>query len=117
PDTNGQFSLPITVGLRPNGVVIGDGAVWVTNMGDDTVSRIDPGSGSAKSVAVGRAPLGIAYGAGSVWVANRDDGTVSRLGPTTGKVVATIHVGNSPRRIAVGAGKVWVTVQAAPLAT
>jgi YVTN family beta-propeller protein len=111
PDTNGPFSLPITVGLRPSGVAVGGGAVWVTGTGDDSVTRIDPDTGSTTSVSVGSAPVGIAYGVGAVWVANSGDGTVTRIDPSTSRMVATIHVGNSPRRIAVGGGEIWVTVQ------
>ena len=46
------------------------GAVWVTNNGDDTVTRIDSGSLNTRIIPVGRGPKGVAVGAGAVWVAN-----------------------------------------------
>jgi serine/threonine-protein kinase len=56
--------------------------VWVTNSGDNTVSRIDPESGRVTHrIPVGRTPIGIAFGADAVWVANYDDDTVTRIEP------------------------------------
>jgi YVTN family beta-propeller protein len=118
-NTLSQFS-PLTnrklgdfpVGRGPSGVTVGGHAVWVADTGDDAVSRVDPGSGSVKSITVGHAPVGIDYGEGAVWVANSGDGTVSRIDPEARKVVRTIRVGGKPVGIAAGDGFVWVTVQA-----
>ncbi len=33
----------LEVGASPSGIAVGEGAVWVTNSGDGTVSRIEPG--------------------------------------------------------------------------
>ena len=118
-NTISQFS-PLTnaklrdfpVGREPSGIAVGGHAVWSADTGDDSVSRVDPGSESVKSIAVGRAPVGIDYGEGALWVANSGDGTVSRIDPATGRVVRTIRVGGKPVGIAAGAGFVWVTVQA-----
>ena len=45
---------PIFVGEKPFGIAYGRGAVWVTNNGDDTVTRIDSGSLNTQTIA-GRA--------------------------------------------------------------
>jgi YVTN family beta-propeller protein len=61
-------------------VAIGEGAVWVANSDDGTVSRIDPGSNEVTAtIAVGREPLRIITAYGAVWVTNRDDGTLVRI--------------------------------------
>ena len=78
---------------------------------DDSVTRIDPLSGSAATIQVGNGPAGIAFGAGAVWVVNAKDGTVSRIDPATSKVL-TIDIGNSPVGIVVDAERVWVSVEA-----
>ena len=36
----------LSVGSRPTAIAYGAGAVWVANRGDDSVTRIDPGTGS-----------------------------------------------------------------------
>ena len=100
----------IRVDAAPTGVARGEGAVWVTNTNDGTVSRIDPVTRSVRqTIAVGSSPSGIAVGAGAVWVANHFDGTVSRIDPETNDVVDTIPVGNGPAAVAFGEGSLWVT--------
>lgn len=97
--------------FRASGIAVGGGSVWVSDIGNDQVWRIDPVSNSpVGSIKVGLGPVGVAFGAGSVWVANSGDGTVSRIDPVTGVVVETIHVGGSPTGIAATDGEVWVTV-------
>jgi YVTN family beta-propeller protein len=103
---------PVTVGKRPGAIAYGEGALWVTDRGDDRVTRIDPSTSSAISIPVGDEPAGIAVGAGAVWVANSADGTVSRIDPATNEVVRTFHFGSSPARITVSDGLVWVSAQA-----
>ncbi len=57
--------------------------MWVTNHGDDSVTRIDERTGRivGAPIPVGDRPLGIATGAGSVWVANHESNTVTRIQP------------------------------------
>ncbi len=107
---NGNIEGEITVDAAPTGVAHGEGAVWVTNAHDGTVSRIDPAGGSVRqTIDVGSSPSGISVGAGAVWVTNHDDATVSRIDPETNRVVDTLDVGNGPLAVAYGEGSVWVT--------
>jgi YVTN family beta-propeller protein len=100
----------IPVDAAPTSIARGEGAIWVTNANDGTVSRIDPVTRSVRqTVTVGSSPSGIAVGAGAVWVANHFDGTVSRIEPETNTVVDTIPVGNGATAVAFGEGSVWVT--------
>ena len=59
----------IPVGRAPVGIDYGEGAVWVANSSDGTVSRIDPETGRVvKTIRVGGRPIGITAGDGYVWV-------------------------------------------------
>jgi DNA-binding beta-propeller fold protein YncE len=69
-------------GLSPSGIAIGDGATWVTDSVDDTVTRLDP-DGVATDVAVGHAPAAVAVGEGAVWVADAQDNAVVEIDPDT----------------------------------
>ena len=102
----------ISVGRRPTGIAFGEGAVWVANTGDDSVTRIDPATGATRTIGVGRGPTAVAVGSGAVWVANTADGTVSRIDPATNGSCETIEIGNAPYGVAVGEGFVWIAVQA-----
>jgi YVTN family beta-propeller protein len=111
PATNGPIAKP-SVSRGPTAITTGGRAVWVADGGFDSVTRIDPRSGSTVTIPVGSHPSAVAYGAGGVWVTNGNDGTVSRIDPVANKVTATIKVGNDPEGIVVGQDLVWVAVQA-----
>ena len=105
----------IGVGNGPIGVAVGEGAVWVANRQDGTVSRIDPGTDAITDVmSVGREPSAIAAGDGGVWVADSSDATVTRIDPETRRVDSIIRVTSSPSAITVAAGSVWTAVKAPP---
>ena len=99
----------ISVGNGPSGIATGQGAVWVTDDTDNTLSRIDPaGNVVTATTPVGQGPSAVAAGEGAVWVANTDDGTVIRVDPQTAVATHTIEVGGRPIGIATGEGAVWV---------
>jgi YVTN family beta-propeller protein len=100
------------VGRRPAAIAWGEGALWIANTGDDTVTRVDPGTPGTQTIAVGDEPVAIAAGRGAVWVANRGDHTVSRIDPSRREVVETIETGSAPAGVAVADGAVFVTAQA-----
>jgi streptogramin lyase len=99
---------PFGTGSAPRGIAIADGAIFVANSGDNTVSRIERGT-TQETFDVGADPrLVAADGDETVWVTNKGDGTVSRIDIASGKVMTT-RVGSEPLGIAVGEGYVWVT--------
>jgi streptogramin lyase len=58
----------VSVGVEPDAAAVGEGAVWVTNLGDRTVSRVDPKQRTLEStISLNATPSGIAVGAGAVW--------------------------------------------------
>jgi DNA-binding beta-propeller fold protein YncE len=94
-------------------VALGDGVVWVTSVGGDTVLRVDPATAKAEEIRVGNGSSGIAFGADRVWVANALDGTVSAIDPQTIEV-ATRRLGFRPAAVTVVAEQraVWVALAA-----
>lgn len=99
----------IDAGSNPRGPVLGGGSVWVSNFGDDTLTRLDPRQG--KAVARIKMPYGaegFALGKGTAWVADDRNG-VTRVDLASSKPVAEIPTDIGPRRIAVTSDAVWVT--------
>jgi len=88
--------------------------IWNSLWADDTITKINPGSGV--QVPGFPVPTGGEQGRGvdvtsdnSIWVANSNTDTVSRIG-SNGSVKAVIAVGDEPTGVSVDyAGKVWVT--------
>ena len=108
-DVQCPTSSPVA-GPLPSAVVVGNGAVWVANVGDSTVQRFNPATfeeGAVRTISVGSRPLGLAFGEGAIWVANTSDDSVTRIDPFT-FARRTIDVGPGPTAVAVGAGAVWV---------
>ena len=111
PGALGRVAATIPVGAGPVDVLAAEGAVWVANATQDTVSRVDPATNTVtRTIPVGRNPVRLAAGFGSIWVANETSQTVSRLDARTGQPQATIPVTGhvSADDLAVGAGAVWV---------
>jgi YVTN family beta-propeller protein len=113
PKTN-EIVEEIQVGLRPGPVAVGGGAVWIGNLDERTLTKID----AKRRTAAGtfpldnRTPTGIAVGEGSVWVAHGALGKLAAVDPEFGQVTKTIDVagqalGAPNGSVAVGADAVW----------
>lgn len=105
----------VTVGTRPGPVAFGVGSVWVGNLDDRTVTRIDSRRRRVlRHIPLDRrTPTGLAVGFGAVWVAHGRRGELSRIDPQFNEVSPPIPVGGtafgSPNgSVAVGPGSVWV---------
>ncbi len=112
PKTN-EIVEEIQVGLRPGPVAVGDGAAWIGNLDDQSLTKIDVG----RRVSAGtfsldnRTPTGIAVGE-TVWVAHGALGQLSAVDPEFGQVTKTIDVagealGSTNGSVATGADAVW----------
>ena len=93
PETNTVVAA-IPVGIRPGPVVSGAGSIWVGNLQDRNLTRIDPKQRTVAAVVSldDRTPTGLAVGAGAVWIAHGLGGELSRVEPQFGRVTQTITV-------------------------
>jgi len=101
----------IPVGAGPIFDTFGDGALWVANYDEDTISVVSAGSRAAETIKLdeGCGPLGIATGFGSVWVVCYWHNHLVRIDPRTRRIVARIPIGFGGLSVSTGAGAVWVT--------
>lgn len=120
---SGRVTDVVPVGQAPTSVTVGEGAVWTLNADDQTISRVDPETLSARAVATGSTPTDVAAGAGGLWVgASTGEGEVGaqpsrvvRLDPGDGTVRATVRLPPSPaegptglpHQLAVDAESLW----------
>src|SRR5919197_1960681 len=113
--TSNRIVAEVPVGIRPGPLAVGAGSVWVGNLQDRNLMRIDPAQRSVSGTIEleRRTPTSIAVGAGAVWVAHGVLGEVSRVDPQFGQVTKTISVagsafGSPNGSVAVESRSVWV---------
>jgi YVTN family beta-propeller protein len=111
--STGDMIKAITVGNGPTGMAVGDGAVWVANSLDGTVTRINSETNTIAATVptVGNGPTGVAVDPHGVWVTNQFDGTLARIDPRTSQVARRFSVGNRPQGVATSDGDVLVAVR------
>jgi YVTN family beta-propeller protein len=122
PDTN-EIVAEVQAGIRPGPIGVGAGSVWVGNLQDRNLTRIDPKTrASAATISLdNRTPTGIAVGEGAVWVAHGARGELSRVDPQFGQVTDTIEVagtalGTQSGTVTIGEGSVWAVYADSTLA-
>jgi len=111
PKTNALVA-DLPVGRRPGAVAFGEGAVWVANLDDSTLSRINPRTRQVEGTVPmqGVVPSDVAVGEGGVWVADGRRNAVVRVSPDANHVVDRIETDDCAgydASIAVGEGSVW----------
>jgi YVTN family beta-propeller protein len=89
---SGFRSSRFPVGARPAGIVYEHGALWIANLEDEALSRVDPVSRRVvRTVPLGAAPLAVAAGAGSVCAVG-PGGVVRRIDPTFDAIGRPIRI-------------------------
>ena len=113
----------IPSGTRPGPVTSGAGAIWVGNLDDRTVTRIDAEQRVVlKNIPVERTPTGLAFGFDHVWVAHGITGELSRIDPEFDKPSDPVKVGGAAAfgsqngTVAVSADSVWAVFSDGTLA-
>ena len=88
-DSSGSIAATVSVGARPVAITAGAGALWVANLDDQSVTRVDASSRQAvHTIPIGDMPTGIAAGPTGVWVTH-SAGAVSRIDPRYDRLVST----------------------------
>lgn len=109
-DAPGLESLAVEVGSAPRGVAVGEGAAWVANEGDGSVTPVSAGGKPGRAIATDGNPVSIAAGEGGVWVMSLPDRVVRRIDPGTRRAGPPIDLpdgGNG--ELVVGEGHVWAS--------
>ena len=89
----------VAVGTRPGGIAFGSGSLWVANLDDQTISRVDPKTlDRLGAITVGGPPTGIAAAGGRVWVvvssATATSVSVRRIDPQFDRIDEKVPIGN-----------------------
>lgn len=109
---SGQVQAVVRVGPDPLLMDVASGHVWTLNLGDGTLSRIDPATNRATTMSIG-VVVGVTGDGDDLWVAV-DGSTLVRIDGATGEERASIRLGGQPLFalrdagfLAVGEGAIW----------
>jgi YVTN family beta-propeller protein len=116
PHTNSVVDQVPNVGSRPASIAYGSGSLWVANLDDQTIARIDPNTRTVTRVAVQDPPTGLATTSDAVWVvgsnAGRPSVTVRRIDPEFNTVTEKRRLGNidpgEPGSVGTRGRAVWI---------
>jgi YVTN family beta-propeller protein len=105
------------VGTRPGPIVFGAESLWVANLDDQTISRVDPSSlQTLRNLPLPDPPTGLAAGAGAIWVTESSpaatSATLNAIDPQfnsvePGRRFANLVAGD-PAAVAALGNRVWV---------
>ena len=115
---SGRLVATVPVGVRPGTQVQAGGSVWVANLDDSTITRIDAATRRVRAtLAPSGSITGLAAGGGAVWVADAASGVARRVDPAIGAVTHTTELlgrrDGPPQStdlqspVAFGAGSLW----------
>ena len=116
---SGRVVRAASVGTRPGPIAFGSGSLWIANLDDQTISRVDPNTlRTVQNFALRGPPAGPAASVDGVWVvepnANPDQSSVSvsRIDPDYNVPGAPVHIDNvvpdGPGSVAAQGNSVWV---------
>jgi sugar lactone lactonase YvrE len=114
-DTWGNRSMDVPVGSLPWGLATGDGSLWVGDVGEQNVRRIDRRTGETiATIALDQAPRGIGFADGLVWVSTGTgvvsiDASANRVARSIDLITAVPDEG--PIAVVRAAGSIWVSVE------
>ncbi|HCO03344.1 MAG TPA: hypothetical protein DIT48_08295, partial [Actinobacteria bacterium] len=99
----------ISISGSPGDLTVYQGAVWVTDISDRSIIRIDPAAAVATdTIPLDSAPTALAAGYGALWAVESTTGELVRVDVST-LARRPIHVGGAPANVTVGEGSMWVT--------
>ena len=100
------------MGNGPTGIAAADGALWVVNALDGTVSRVDPLTDAVtKTLQIPDGPSAIGATAGAVWVTEEFGSHLVRIDAAQGVITASIPLESRPEALAATDAGVWVSAQ------
>jgi ABC-type transport system substrate-binding protein/class 3 adenylate cyclase len=112
---SGSIAATVAVGARPVAMTSGAGALWVANLDDQSVTRVDLSSRQAvRTIPIGDAPTALAATRTAVWVTD-GTGEASKIDPRYDRVTLTqspsgsrSFFGGTLRPTLAAFGSIWI---------
>jgi DNA-binding beta-propeller fold protein YncE len=105
-----NLTTHFNVGKTPAAFAFDGANIWVSNSGDNTVSKLQPSDGTILGTFnAGEQPIGLVFDGANIWAANSYVNTVTKLRASDGKTLGTFAVGKTPKFLAFDGDAIWVT--------
>ena len=118
-DLDTGTTLATTKVMKPTGVAIGAGAVWVVEHRANSLVRVDPASGRVVARVelaaerpndlCGACVENVIVAGGAVWTSDNYLRSVSRIDPRRNRVAARIELPLRVWAVAAGGGRIWAS--------
>ena len=97
--------------VLPRAIVFDGSSIWVTDIGDGTLKKLNSGGGVAQTIPVGSFPESLAFDGMNLWVANHFSDSVTVVRASNGAVLATLTGNglNRPQGVAFDGERILVT--------
>lgn len=100
--------------IHPNGILFDGANIWVTDLGDDSLKKLNSSGQPIQSTPVGGGPQSPVFDGMNIWVPNRFDNTITvvrAVGGLSGTVLATLSGNglNGPMTVAFDGERILVT--------
>ena len=116
---SGRVVRAKSVGVRPGPIAFGSKSLWIANLDDQTIQRVDPKSlRTLATIPLSAPPTGLAASGDGVWVVEpnanpaQSSVSVSRIDPEFNVPGLPVHIGNvvpdGPGSVAAQGSAVWV---------
>lgn len=108
-------ALDVETGSLPIGLAVGGGTLWIGDVGEQNVRRIDPRTGeTVATIPIGAEPRGIGFAEGAAWIST-ERGLVS-VDAATNRVGGTIDLlepvpDEGPTVVTYTDGSIWVSIE------
>jgi YVTN family beta-propeller protein len=114
-DSSGSIAATVPVGARPIAIASGSSALWVANLDDESVTRVDVATRQAvPAIPIGDTPTGLAATGTAVWVTG-GTGAVSKIDPRYDRrtsrrpLAASVgYFGGTVRPVLAAFGWIWI---------
>jgi len=104
-----NLTTSFKVGEQPYGLAFDGANMWVSNNGDNTVTKLRASDGKKLGeFAVGQVPFNAAFDGEAIWVTNTQGASVTKLRASDGKVLGTFPDNGAPAGIVFDGTYVWV---------
>jgi YVTN family beta-propeller protein len=113
-ESSGSIAATVPVGARPVAITSGVGALWVANLDDRSVTRVNLSARRAvRTIAISGVPAALAGTKTGVWVTD-ESGDLSKLDPQYDRIVSTrplaelSYFGGTVRPTLAAFGAIWL---------